>query len=183
MYKKIAAAFGLSMLLAACQTTTPPNERLNVEEVERPDVTQNQTPQGNPNTAQQQQQRAQSVITIHLAQQQPDDQLIPVQVGEGNLYALPQPVLIQTDMQQVTPVTAENGDTFLLFEMSNEGSQKLATVTQRAQGHFLLLSVQGQLVSMAQIGQAINDGQLLMGTQGQQHTDAILNMMRGGAAQ
>lgn len=180
MFKKLATALGIGMLLTACQTTTPPNERLNVNDIERPTLTQGQA-QGTQNTAQQQQQRAQSIITVHLAQQQPDEQLIPVQIGDGQLYALPQPILIQTDMQQVTPVTAENGDTFLLFEMNNEGSQKLATVTQRAQGHFLLLSVQGQLVSMAQIGQAINDGNLLMGTQGQQHTDAILQMMRGAA--
>ena len=180
MLRKLATALGMSVLLAACQTTTPPNERLNVDEIERPTLTQNQAAQGGQNNAQQQQ-RAQSVITVHLAQQQPDEQLIPVQIGEGQLYALPQPILIQTDMQQVTPVTAENGDTFLLFEMNNEGSQKLATVTERAQGHFLLLSVQGQLVSMAQIGQPISDGNLLMGTQGQQHTEAILEMMRGAA--
>jgi len=78
-------------------------------------------------------------------------------------------------------VTAENGNTFLLLEMTDEGRQKLATVSERAQGHFLLLSVQGQLVSLARIGQPLEDGQLLMGTQSQQHTEAILDMMRGQA--
>src|SRR5699024_6686347 len=130
---------------------------------------------------QQAQQQAQSVITIHLAQEQADDQLVAIDVGDGNLYALPQPVLVQSDMQQVTSVTAENGNTFLLLEMTDEGSQKLATVSERAQGHFLLLSVQGQLVSLARIGQPLEDGQLLMGTPSQQHTEAILDMMRGQA--
>lgn len=177
MIKRAFLAASLSTLLAACQTTTPPDQRMNVDDM-APPPTQAAAEQ---QAQQKQQQRAQSVITVHLAQEQADDQLVPVNIGEGSLYALPQPVLVQTDMNQVTPVTAENGDTFLLFEMTDEGRQKLATITQQAHGHFLLLSVQGQLVSLAQIGQAIHDGQLLMGTQNQQHTDAILDMMRGQA--
>lgn len=177
MLKKAFIAASVSVLLAACQTTTPPNQRMNVDDVAPPPPSYNQASQ---QPGQQgQQQRAQSVITIHLAQAQADDQLVAVNIGEGNLYALPQPVLVQSDMQQVTPVTAENGNTFLLLEMNDAGRQKLAAVSERAQGHFLLLSVQGQLVSLAQIGQPLQDGQLLMGTQSQQHTNAILDMMRG----
>lgn len=184
MLKKIFIAASLSVLLAACQTTTPPNQRMNVDDVVPPPPSQNQgaqQQQGRPaqQGQQAQQQQAQSVITIHLAQEQADDQLVAVDVGDGNLYALPQPVLVQSDMQQVTPVTAENGSTFLLIEMTDEGRQKLAAVSERAQGHYLLLSVQGQLVSLAQIGQPLEDGQLLMGTQSQQHTNVILDMMRG----
>ncbi|HLR29998.1 MAG TPA: hypothetical protein VK082_05430 [Paenalcaligenes sp.] len=180
MLKKTFIAASLSVLLAACQTTTPPNQRMNVDDVVPPPPSQNQGAQQQGQSGQQQ---AQSVITIHLAQEQADDQLVAVDVGDGNLYALPQPVLVQSDMQQVTPVTAENGSTFLLIEMTDEGRQKLAAVSERAQGHYLLLSVQGQLVSLAQIGQPLQDGELLMGTQSQQHTDAILDMMRGQARQ
>lgn len=178
MLKKMLAISAVSVVLAACQTTTPPSDRMNIDELERPPAaTQNPTSQTTgQNTGQSQ--RAQSIITVHLAQQQPDEQLVPINVGEGNLYALPQPVLIQSDMQQVTPVTAQNGDTFLLFELNNDGQQKLAAVTNQAQGHFLLLSVQGELVSLAQIGQPIQDGRLLMGTQGEAHTAAILDLMR-----
>lgn len=185
MLKKIFIAASLSVLLAACQTTTPPDQRMNVDDVAPPPPSHNQgaqQQQGQPaQQGQQAQQQAQSVITIHLAQEQADDQLVAVNIGDGNLYALPQPVLVQSDMQQVTPVTAEDGNTFLLLEMTDEGRQKLAAVSERAQGHFLLLSVQGQLVSLAQIGQPLQDGQLLMGTQSQQHTEAILDMMRGQA--
>lgn len=180
MFKKALLAAGVSMVLAACQTTTPPNQRMNVDDIAPPPPGHSQGSSAQQGaSAQQGQQRAQSVITVHLAQQQADDLLVEVSIGEDSLYALPQPVLIQSDMQEVTPVTAENGETFLLFTMTPEGRQKLATVTQRAQGHFLLLSVQGQLVSLAQIGQPLQDGQLLMGTQNQQHTQAILDMMRG----
>lgn len=176
MLKKTFLVASLSLLLAACQTTTPPEQRINVDDIATPPPSYTQASQ-----QQAQQQRAQSVITVHVAQQQADDRLVTIDIGEGKLYAIPQPVLIQSDMQQVTPVTAQNGDTFIMLEMNDQGRQKLASVTEQAQGHFLLLSVQGELVSMAQIGQTINDGRLMMGTQNQQHTNAILDMMRGQA--
>src|SRR5690625_6629374 len=118
----------LSLLLAACQTTTPPEQRINVDDIATPPPSYTQASQ-----QQAQQHRAQSVITVHVAQQQADDRLVTIDVGEGKLYAIPQPVLIQSDMQQVTPVTAQNGDTFIMLEMNDQGRQKLASVTEQAQ--------------------------------------------------
>lgn len=123
----------------------------------------------------------QVVITLHLAQQNKEDNLIPIDAGGAEpLYALPQPVLTQADMHRVTPVRTQDQGNFVLFEMNEAGSRKLRLITERARGHFLLLSVQGQLASVVRIGDVIDDGRLLVGTQGPEHSDAILRLMRGG---
>lgn len=149
----------MSALLTACQTTGSTTQQ-----------------------AQQSQQQGQSALAIFLAQQQADTQLVPVSVGQGSLYALPQPVLLESDVQQISPVTADNGNTYLLLQLNEQGRQKLAVISSQAQGHFMLLNVQGQLASLTQITQPIQDGCILMGTQSPQHAQAIIQAL-GGQAQ
>ncbi|CAM5212858.1 hypothetical protein OURE66S_03945 [Oligella ureolytica] len=159
MFKKVLLVAVVSGLLAACQTTTS---------------TTNQAQQA-------EQQAQQSAITVHLAQQQAAEGLVPVTIGQGNLYALPQAVLVQSDFQGVRPVAADNGRNYLLLDLNDQGRQKLASFSSQAQGHFMLLSVQGQIVSLAQITQPIQDGRLLMPTQSQQHSADILAVLSGQA--
>lgn len=159
MFKKVLLVAAVSGLLAACQTTSS---------------TTNQAQQA-------EQQAQQSAITVHLAQQQAAEGLVPVTIGQGNLYALPQAVLVQGDFQGVRPVAADNGRNYLLLDLNDQGRQKLASFSSQAQGHFMLLSVQGQIVSLAQITQPIQDGRLLMPTQSQQHSTDILAVLNGQA--
>lgn len=159
MYKKIILVAAMSGLLTACQTTTSTSQQ----------------------ASQTQQQAQQSAITVHLAQQQAAAGLVPVTVGQGSLYALPQAVLAQSDFQGVRPVTADNGNSYLLLELNEQGRQKLTNFSSQAQGHFMLLSVGGQVVSLQQIGQPIQGGRLLMPTQSQQHSAAIIQAMSGQA--
>lgn len=120
------------------------------------------------------------VITLHLAQERAEASLTPVDMGGGQaLYALPQPVITQADIGRVSPVTSADRRTFLLLEMNQHGIPKLDRVTQQAQGHYLLLSVQGQLVNVVKIADRITDGRLLLSTQNPQHTQAILGLMQG----
>lgn len=174
--------------LAACQHTAPTQHPGAVDPV--PPVVQGHAPvaaltaapvagQTQQQQLQQQQQSA-PVITVHLAQENPEESLVAVDVGGASLYALPQPVLTQADMGRVSPVTAQDQQTFILLEMNQHGIPKLQNVTAQAQGHYLLLSVQGQLVSVAQIGEPIADGRLLVGTQNPQHTQEIIRMMQSG---
>lgn len=166
------APLALVVALVGCQTTQPTNT------TPVPPAVQSQNAS---NTAVQvaPQQRAATVITLHLAQEKAEDSLIPVSVGEGvALHALPQPVLTQNDIARVSPVTA-NGRNFVMLEMNVQGIPKLQNITQQAQGHFLLLSVQGQLVNVVQIGETISDGRLLISTQSPEHTQAIIQLMRG----
>lgn len=125
------------------------------------------------------QKQSAAVITLHLAQEKPEASLVAVDVGGASLYALPQPVITQADIARVTPVTGKDQRTFILLEMNTRGMPKLQSVTQQARGHYLLLSVQGQLVNVARIGETINDGRLMVGTQNDQHTRAIIKMMQG----
>lgn len=170
---KLVTVLALAIGLTACQHTAPQRAPEAVDPV--PPVVQ----QGNTGGAQSQSQSS-VVITLHLAQEQKEDTLVAVDVGGENLYALPQPVLTQADLLRVTPVTTADQRTFLLLEMNQRGLGKLHSITRQAQGHFLLLSVQGQLASIARIGEVITDGRLLIQTQNAQHTQAILNMMKGG---
>lgn len=125
-------------------------------------------------------QQAATVITLHLAQEKAEAPLLEVDVGGASLYALPRPILTQADIGRVSPVVTQGEGDFILLEMNQHGIPKLHRITEQAQGHYLLLSVQGQLVSVARIGQTIKDGRLLVGTQNPQHSQAIIKMMRGG---
>lgn len=124
-------------------------------------------------------QQSSAIITLHLAQEKAEAPLVAVDVGGTPLYALAQPVLTQADLQRVTPVTDQGQRSFILLEMNQNGIAKLRNITAQAQGHYLLLSVQGQLVSVAQIRETISDGRLLIGTQNAQHTQAIIKLMQG----
>lgn len=168
----------LAVLLAGCQHTTPVQERIPLnEEPVPPTMTRGTAAPAASATGAASNAQANAVITIHLAQAQAEPELMQVDVGGNPLYALPQPVLTQADMIRVSPVNTPQGS-FLLLEMNEAGNNKLRNVTSQAQGHYFLLSVQGQLVSMAQIGEPIGDGRLLMSTQNPQQTQAILDMMR-----
>ena len=161
--------------LAACQHTLP-NQRPDPVDPAPPTVRS----QGSTPSAAAPRQQSAAVITLHLAQQRREPGLVEVNAGgEAPLHALPRPVLTQADMSRVSPFTAPDGSTFVLLEMNEQGIPKLRSITQQARGHYLLLSVQGNLASVAQIGDVINDGRLLVGTQSPQHSQAIIRMMRG----
>lgn len=165
-------ALTLVMGLAACQQATPlfDSELANQQPTPR---------HSNAPVAMAPKPQAETIITLHLAQENAEPSLIAVDTGGTALYALPHPVLTQADMLRVTPVTAPDQLTFILLEMNQNGVSKLRSITNQAKGHYFLLSVQGQLVSVTQIGETISDGRLLVGTQNAQHSQAILNLMQG----
>lgn len=121
----------------------------------------------------------QVLITVHLAQLQAEPDLMTVDLGENKkLYALPRPVLSQADIQQVTPVTDKVGKTFIVFDLTEQGRAKLAQVSAQTVGHFLLVSVQRQLVGVSRIDEPMTAGQLVMATENDQHTQMILQLLR-----
>lgn len=176
-FKLTALAF--TSVLGACQTTAPTHVPPPVDPIP---PTVGSEMRGAPATAPAiaPRPRSSAVITLHLAQQQEEPTLIAVDAGgAAPLYALPRPVLTQGDMARVSPVTTQDQKSHLLVEMNQQGTQKLRSITEQAKGHFLLLSVQGQLVSVARIGEAISDGRLFISTQNPQHTQAIIRLMQG----
>ena len=173
----------LTATLAACQTTAPNRQPAPAPVDPAPPSVSSRNAQpaaaASTNAAAARQQQSTAVITLHLAQQREEPSLIAVNTGgDKPLYALPQPVLSQADMARVAPVTTQDQKSFLMLQMNQQGIAKLRNVTAQARGHFLLLSVRGQLVSVAQIGEVISDGRLLVGTQGPEHTQAILRLMQ-----
>lgn len=169
-------------VLGACQATAPKQVPPPVDPLP-PTVSSQGAQARTPATAAPTAQRSQpsAVITLHLAQQNEEPSLISVDAGgDAPLYALPHPVLTHSDMARISPVTTQDQKSHLLLEMNQQGTQKLRSITEQAKGHFLLLSVQGQLVSVARIGEAISDGRLFISTQSPQHTQAIIRLMQGG---
>jgi preprotein translocase subunit SecD len=122
--------------------------------------------------------RQATIITLHLAQERSESGLVAVDVGGASLYALPQPVLTQADIARVSPVIERDQGTMILLEMNQHGIVKLQKVTEQALGHQLLLSVRGQLVNVATIGEVIKDGRLAIRTRNAAHSNAIINMMK-----
>ena len=181
---KLVPIVFVSIGLAACQHVapnqappltadpTPPSLRSQNASTNQATVARS-TPQ------QQTQANTTTVITLHLAQKKQEPSLVKVDMGgSAPMYALPRPVLTQADIARISPVNTSTGS-FLLLEMNVQGIPKLESITQQARGNYLLLSVQGNLVSVAQIGQIIKDGRLLVPTQSPQHTQAIIRLMQG----
>lgn len=167
--KLVGLVFGF-MLVAGCQQTPTTSAAAKMQ---RPPVVSQQPAQ------QRQAQAEQTIITVHLAQRQSESELITVNLGGDNkLYALPQPILTHADMQQITPITAQDSSTYIMFEMNQQGRAKLANVSSRAKGHYLLISAKDQLISVAQIAEPITDGKLLISTSGAQHTQQMLQLLR-----
>lgn len=159
---------GTSQALMGANATQPPPA-----DIQRPPVSARQYAQQTQNQA------PQTIITVHLAQQKAEASLVAVELGDNQaLYALPQPVLTQADIRQVTPVTAQDGSTFIMFELGPQGRAKLSNVSTQAKGHYFLVSAQGQLVSVAQITEPMTDGKLLINTNGNEHTRQIVELLR-----
>ncbi len=179
----ISLALGLVLVAGCQQAGTSP--ALSSALAEKPLPPETRPPVSARQYAQQQQQvqaqsqAQQTVITVHLAQEQPEASLIAVEVDDNQaLYALPQPVLTHADMKEVTPVTTRDGSTFIMFDLTPQGSAKLANVSTQAQGHFFLVSAGGQLISVSQIAEPMTEGKFLVSTQDAEHARQILQLLR-----
>lgn len=179
----MSLAFGLVLVAGCQQAGTSP--ALSNALAAKPQPPETRPPVSARQYAQEQRQaRAhaqaqQTVITVHLAQEQPEASLLAVEVDDNQaLYALPQPVLTHADMKEITPVTARDGNTFIMFDLTPQGSVKLANVSSQAQGHFFLVSAGGHLISVSKISEPMTEGKFLISTQGAEHAGQILQLLR-----
>lgn len=162
------------MLIAGCQNQGP-GHSTSAQKTTPPAATsaiaQSQQKSG--------EQAAQNILTVHLAQAQAEPELLLLDLGEDTkLYALPQPVLTDADMLSFAPIKSNEGQTFLMFEMSEEGANKLANISTQGIGHFFLFSARGQLVSVAKISEPITSGKLLMATENEEHTAQVMQLLQ-----
>ncbi|HYG43941.1 MAG TPA: hypothetical protein VEA17_13560 [Bordetella sp.] len=165
--------------LAACQHTAPKRANGGPAGPATASATQ-QTPQ---QTAQQPPQQATGstapVVTFHLAQAQPADGLARVQLNPStSLYAVPNPVFTQADLQQVVPVQGKNGQVFLRFDFTQQGAAKLAKVTREALGNYLIVSVRGKVIGVPRIATAYEDGNFPLPASSVEEAQAMVQLLR-----
>lgn len=98
------------------------------------------------------------VVEFRLAQPQKDAGLQPVTLGKQQLWVLPQPVLTRADLQSVVAVKSREGRSFVRFQLNQAGAPKLAQLSRRFPGKFLLLTINSQLASAPTIGGPMTEG-------------------------
>lgn len=151
---RIFALFGL-MALAACQH--PGTLRTDsASAASQPVAAAQQTAQA---ATQQAASSAAPVITFHLAQTSPAQGLAQVQVNPSvTLYAVPQPVFTQADLQQVITTQNGAGQSILRFDFNEAGAAKLEKLASEAAGNYMMVSVRGQLIAVSKIAPSYPDG-------------------------
>lgn len=185
----IISAIALSAFLAGCENMQTQNAAA------APAATAQKAPAGAPSTppaqppqtagaaqpAQGAQQQQGAPVTFLLAQKTQAKGLTELKLQNGTLWYAPQPVLTRADLARVTPLKAQNGQGAVRFDFSPEGAQKLANITQRNKGRFLVIVVGDQLVSVPEIDAQLKDGALGFPTANEAQAQAIVDAIRGGA--
>ena len=154
------AVLGL-MSLAACQTNpsrpdaATQSSTSNAAATQRANTAPQQPAASSQNTA-----GTTPKITFLLAQTSPANGLARIQLGkDANLYAVPQPVFTQADLQGITPIQTKDGKVFLRFDFTQQGKVKLANITSKAIGNYLIISANGKLIGVPKINAAYQQGQ------------------------
>lgn len=125
-----------------------------------------------------------NAITFHLAQRQAGQGLAQVQVNENTrLYALPQPVLTQADMQRLTQLQGNNGQAVLRFEFNDQGAARLTNIAKQSKDSYFLVSVQGRLVGVPRVQSTYEGGRLDLRVENVAQAQAILQSLRQPQAQ
>ncbi|MEZ2722374.1 hypothetical protein ACBP46_13225 [Paenalcaligenes hominis] len=173
---KIVGLGVMAGAIAGCQTTTSQSPALVERDVVPPSTLQ--AAYTAPAVNQAQTKTSQAVITFHLAQEKAEAELMPIQMGSTQLYAIPQPVFIQTHLTKVAPFTTSDQRSFLVFDLEPRALATWQRLKQEAQGHYLLLSVNGQLVAVSQIANTPPENQLVVAMRSGQQTQQILKMLQ-----
>lgn len=161
------------MSLAACQV---PPKRANTDSA---GSTATRAAASQPASQQPAATNSAPAIAFHLAQTKQAQGLARVQLNQNtSLYAVPQPVLTQADLQQIVPVQNKNGQVFLRFDFTQQGTAKLAQVTRQSVGNYLIISANGKLVSVPRIAAAYTDGKFPVPVKNAEEARAMLQVLR-----
>ena len=162
------------MSLAACQV---PPKRANTDSAGSTAAARPATSQ--PTSQQPAATNSAPAIAFHLAQTKQAQGLARVQLNQNtSLYAVPQPVLTQADLQQIVPIQNKNGQVFLRFDFTQQGTAKLAQLTRQSVGNYLIISANGKLVSVPRIAAAYTDGKFPVPVKNAEEARAMLQVLR-----
>uniref|UniRef100_UPI0033424BC3 SecDF P1 head subdomain-containing protein n=1 Tax=Castellaniella defragrans TaxID=75697 RepID=UPI0033424BC3 len=119
-------------------------------------------------------------VDFRLAQEQRDNGLEQLKFKDGSaVWYLPDPVLTRVDLSTAEPRRAQNGRVFVRFTFTPAGAQKLASITERFPGKFLVLTLGNSLQSVYRIQAPIANGVLDIGFGTAEEATAVVNRIAG----
>jgi preprotein translocase subunit SecD len=122
------------------------------------------------------------VVEFRLAQSQPDTGLQRVQIGNQVMWVLPQPVLTRSDVRSLVAVKSREGKDYVQFTFTPAAAPRLAEISQRYRGKYLLLSVDRYLVSAPTIGGPMTNGELFVPATSAEDARQIAALAAGAAS-
>ncbi len=129
-----------------------------------------------------QQAAQQPAVEFRLAQPERAPNLNELRMANATLWVAPQPVLARGDLSTVVPVKAKDGKSYVRFNFTQPGAQKLAALTQRFSGKNLVLTVGGNLVATPRIGRPITNGVLFVPMASEQQALNVAAVIGGAGA-
>ncbi|OZI74835.1 SecDF P1 head subdomain-containing protein [Bordetella genomosp. 12] len=103
-------------------------------------------------------------VDFRLAQTKAGPNLTEVKLANGSVWVTPQPVLTRADLTAVAPVRDDKGNTYVRFDFTPQGAQRLAEVTRKNVGRLLFLTVNNDIAAIPQISDPALKGTLLVRT-------------------
>ncbi|MCG5263125.1 hypothetical protein EM868_19985 [Cupriavidus gilardii] len=121
-------------------------------------------------------------VEFRLAQPERAPNLNELRMANATLWVAPQPVLVRSDLSAVMAVKAKDGKSYVRFNFTQPGAQKLASLTQRFSGKNFVLTVGGNLVATPRIGRPVNNGVLFVPMASEQQALNVAAVIGGAGA-
>ncbi|CAK7072023.1 SecDF P1 head subdomain-containing protein [Kerstersia gyiorum] len=168
--------------LAACQNTVPRQPESESQAAQQAQQQGQEQTQQAQLTQQQAAANTAPAIRFFLAQPQPADDLVQIQLNpETSVYALPQPVFTQADLQQIVPLQSQQGQVFLRFDFNEQGAQKLESISRQAAGNYLVLTINDQIVAVPQVASSYERPAVHVPMRSAEDAQAVVELLRQGA--
>ncbi len=135
-----------------------------------------------PRAAAPQQAVQQPSVEFRLAQAERAPDLNELRMANATLWVAPQPVLVRSDLSAVMAVKAKDGKSYVRFNFTQPGAQKLASLTQRFSGKNFVLTIGGNLVATPRIGRPITNGVLFVPMASEQQALNVAAVIGGAGA-
>ncbi|KAA0890597.1 preprotein translocase subunit SecD [Pusillimonas sp. ANT_WB101] len=162
------ALIATAVLLAGCETTAP---------AQKAAAANNATVAAAQPAASQQAQATQ--VFFRLAQTESAEGLSELQLSDGSLWVLPQPVLSRADLASVEPLQTKQGQALVRFGFNQEGARKLSELSRRYQGKLMVVTIADNLVAVPRISEPLTQGAMVVSVASSEQAMAIARAVAG----